>query len=313
MQDSLLKTVKDFLTAHYNKGPLLVGFSGGPDSMALLHLLLEFKLELKVAHVDHGWREESREEADRLERHVQSLKLPFYRRRLDGVAQKEDPAREARFAFFQELYRELGCQALVLGHHADDQSETVLKRVLEGASLPALGGIRPLSVKDGMTLWRPLLTVDKPAIREWLEKRGLFSVEDRTNLDSRFLRGRMRTAIIPELEKQFGKGVADNLCRLGETAQELSDYLDRKVRRYEDLMVEDASEWRVDLSGCYPLEPLEIKAFLKKWSEKNKIFLSHPALQTLYEILEKGDLHRKVGGSGRWIEVRGRSVAIKKL
>ena len=147
MRDRLLQVVKEFLKVHYREGfPLLVGFSGGPDSLALLHLLMEcrrfFALELHVAHVDHGWREASGREAEGLQRAVGSWGLKFYVRRLEGIPATEVAARESRLRFFGELYKELGCQAVVLGHQGDDQVETVLKRILEGATLPALGGIK---------------------------------------------------------------------------------------------------------------------------------------------------------------------------
>ncbi len=123
----------------------------------------------------------------------------------------------------------------------------------------------------------------------------------------------MRTSILPHLEGEFGKEVSGNLRRLGESAKELSEYLSKKIEKYESLIIEDKEEKRIDLSGYYPLEPVEIKAFLKKFGEKNKVFLSHAALKSLYEILEEGTLHRKVGAGDRFIEVRGRCVAIKKI
>ncbi len=312
----MFEHLKHFLSLHHISGrPVLLGFSGGPDSLALLHLLLECKmdLDLHIAHVDHGWRPESSAEAEQLKSDVERLKLPFYLKRLENIPMKENEARSARLDFFKELYDKLGCQALILGHHGDDQSETVLKRILEGASLSALKGILPVANIHEMQVWRPLLNADKASIRAWLEEKGLTPIEDRTNLDPRYLRGKMRTKILPQLEEHFGKEVSGNLRRLGESAQELSDYLSKKLEKYEALVIEDKEEKRVDLSGYYPLEPLEIKAFLKKFGEKNKVFLSHAALQSLYEILQDGTLHRKVGAAGRFVEVRGRCVAIKKI
>lgn len=310
----LLKGIKHFLAIHYLPGkPLLLGFSGGPDSLALLHLLLECDVDLHVAHIDHGWRVESSEEAQQLMQDVEGLKLPFYLKRLENIPMKENEAREARLSFFKEIYQKIGSQALVLGHHGDDQSETVLKRILEGASLSSLRGILPVSILEGMQVWRPLLDVSKSEIRSWLKAKGLTPIEDRTNLDPSYLRGKMRTSILPQLEGEFGKEVSGNLRRLGESARELSEYLSKKIEKYETLIIEDKEEKRVDLSGYYPLEPVEIKAFLKKFSEKNKVFLSHASLKSLYEILEEGTLHRKVGAGDRFVEVRGRCVAIKKI
>ncbi len=310
----LLKSVKHFLSIHHIPGkPVILGFSGGPDSLALLHLLLECDLDLHVAHIDHGWRSESREEAQRLKQEVEFLKLPFHMKRLENIPMKENEARQARHAFFKEIYQKMDAQALILGHHGDDQSETVLKRILEGSSLSALKGILPVSTLEGMQIWRPLLDANKTLLRAWLKERGLRPIEDSTNLDPSYLRGKMRISILPQLEDHFGKEVSGNLRRLGESARELSDYLSKKLEKYESLIIEDKEEKRVDLSGYYPLEPVEIKAFLKKFSEKNKVFLSHAALQSLYAILEEGTLHRKVGAGDRFVEVRGRCVAIKKI
>ncbi|HEX2579031.1 MAG TPA: tRNA lysidine(34) synthetase TilS [Rhabdochlamydiaceae bacterium] len=307
----LLKIVKHFLNLHkISERPVILGFSGGADSLALLHLLLECEVDLHVAHIDHGWRAESKQQAEELQAEVD---VPFHLKRLEGVPKKENEARQARLAFFKEIYQKIDAQAVILGHHGDDQSETVLKRILEGASLSALKGILPVSSVDGMQIWRPLLGVDKATLKAWLEEKGLKAIEDSTNLDQRYLRGKMRTSILPQLETHFGKEVSGNLRRLGESARELSDYLSKKIEKYEALIIEDKGEKRVDLSGYYPLEPVEIKAFLKKFSEKNKVFLSHAALQSLYTILEKGTLHRKVGTGDRFVEVRGRCVAIKKI
>lgn len=308
---SLLKTVKHFLSLHHIPGkPVILGFSGGTDSLALLHLLLECEIDLHVAHIDHGWRAESKSQAEELQAKAE---LPFHRKRLEGTPKKENAARQARLAFFKEIYQKIDAQAVILGHHGDDQSETVLKRILEGASLSALRGILPVSSVGGMQIWRPLLGVDKTMLRAWLKEKGLRPIEDSTNHDPSYLRGRMRTSILPQLQAHFGKEVSGNLRRLGESARELSDYLSKRIEKYEAMIIEDKDEKRVDLSGYYPLEPVEIKAFLKKFSEKNKVFLSHAALQSLYAILEEGTLHRKVGAGDRFVQVRGRCVAIKKI
>jgi tRNA(Ile)-lysidine synthase len=305
MRDTVLQVVKDFLAKYHHEGrPLLVGFSGGPDSLALLHLVLEcrrfFRLELHVAHVDHGWREESAQEAALLQQQVMELGLPFYLHRLQGVVAKEEAAREARYAFFEQLYTQLGCQALVLGHQGDDQSETVLKRIFEGAGLVALGGIRAVMNRGEMEVWRPLLGLSKEVLQQWLARRGLKGLDDSTNRDPRYLRGRMREAIVPTLEKQFGKRVSTNLLRFGESAQELEEYFTRRLHKYH----ERVCEGRVDLSGLYPFEPLELKLFLKKFASSHGIFLSHAALNSLAMRLESGS-------HGRLVEVQGNFLAIK--
>lgn len=305
---SLFHIVKKFLDRRYLPGrPILLGFSGGCDSLALLHLLMEHRLDLHVAHVDHGWRPESGEQAEGLKKDVESLKLPFHLHKLD-FCPTEEKAREGRLRFFSSLYDELGCQALILAHHGDDQSETVLKRVLEGASLLSLGGIQLVSIQGGMNIWRPLLKVSKQELRDWLQERGLTPIEDPTNHD---LRSRMRQEIFPELGKKFGKEISVNLRRLGQTAQELKEYLDKKTSRYFEKVERKGDEVSIDLNPFYPFEKIELKAFLKKFADQEGFFLSHDAMETLFDLIERDAARRKIISRGRVLEIQRRNIAIK--
>ncbi len=309
MKDATLQKVKEFLLLKKITGPLLLGFSGGNDSLALLHLLLEcrrfFSLDLHVVHIDHGWRKESGKEAKNLQKEVQKLKIPFHLYRLTGGCQGEEKARKDRLQVFSELYRTLSACALFLAHHGDDQSETILKRVLEGSHLFSLGGIREEALLHGMAVWRPLLGVSKEELKEWLKVRGLKSLQDPTAFD---LRTRMRQEIFPQLQKQFGKKISSNLYRLGQTAQDLQDYLDRRIEPYFNAI----QGQKVDLAPFYPFEKIELKAFLKKWTMLEEIFLSHAALETLYQLIEGGSSRRKIISRGKTIEIHRRAIAIKK-
>ena len=209
--------------------PLLLGYSGGPDSKALLYLLLECGLRPHVAHVDHGWREESRDEAEEIRKEIESLGLPFYTTRLNPDP-REAVARDMRLAFFASLCEEIPFQALLLAHQADDWAETALKRTLEGAHLVYLAGMGEISHWGPVPLWRPLLKVPRTTIIEYIKEKGLKTLEDPTNSNPRYLRARMRTQIIPDLAKAFGKEILDNLVCLAERSQELKEYLDKRTQ-----------------------------------------------------------------------------------
>lgn len=313
MKDPILQEVKQFLEARHRPGaPLLVGFSGGPDSLALLHLLSEcrrfFPLDLHIAHVDHGWRLESRKEAEKLKKESQ---FPFYLCRLKKDVKTEDSARKERLKFFAKLYKKLGCQALLLAHHRDDQAETVLKRLLEGAHFMSLGGILPEARLEGMAVWRPLLNVSKKELLAWVEKQGLDPILDPSNADPRYLRARMRTAIFPGLEKQFGKEIAGNLSRLGATAQDLKEYLDKRTEPYFRCLKREAGQVSIDLNPLYPFERLELKAFLKKFADQENLSLSHEALETVYRLLEAGASKKKIFAQEKVMEIHRRTIALK--
>lgn len=292
MKDPLLQIIKKFLERHCVEGKsFLVGCSGGADSLALLHLLAEcrrfFSLDIHVAHIDHSWRDSSASEAEELALHVKKMGLPFHLHTLEkGKALDEDGARNARYAFFLTLYRQWGCQALLLGHHADDQAETVLKRVLEGASLSALGGIRQISTYHGMQVARPLLEVSKKNILLWCERKGLTPIDDPTNYDPKYLRSRMRVKIVPDLEAAFGKKVAPNLVRLGALAEEMQEYLLKKSPFFEISKKNQGGDACLDFNPYYPLDPLELKIFLKHILAERGLMLSFRSLNVIQKLLE---------------------------
>ena len=293
MKDPLFLQVCQFLQSNLDsQKPILLAYSGGVDSFALLHLLLECKkkylFELQVAHVDHSWREESSKEARALQSQIESLGIPFYIETLsfEGVKTNwEEVAREKRIEFFKRIYKEKNMQALLFAHHADDQAETVLKRIFEGADLRFLGGMRQISLLRGMTLWRPMLRNRKKDLCRWLEKKNLQAlVDDSTNRDTKYLRARFRENTIPFLEEQFGKGITSNLVRLGARAQEVEGYVRRKVNKYFLTACEGVFGVYYDLNHLYPLEKLEVGFFIKEIAEKECFFLSYEQR----EILEMG-------------------------
>jgi tRNA(Ile)-lysidine synthase len=217
------KIVHAFLKRHWNgSSPLLLGYSGGPDSRALLYAIGGVPLE--VVHVDHGWRQESEKEALLLKEEVEGLGYPFHHTRLHLPA-TEEAGREGRLSFFQQIAKQRGAQAVLLGHQADDQAETVLKRLFEGAPLWKLGAMKPVSEFGGLFLWRPLLQVSKKELQAY--KGGWV---DPTNLDPKYLRGKMRKELFPFLKERFGKEVAPPLARIGQWAQELEEFLFSRIQ-----------------------------------------------------------------------------------
>lgn len=306
MNDQLLAHMKKFLGTHCSGDkPLLLGLSGGPDSLALLYLLVDCPaVNLHIAHIDHGWRPESRAEALQLAKLAEDLKLPFHLHTLEipkGNSNLEADAREARLKFFSKVYQEIGSQALLLAHQADDQAETVLKRILEGSHLIHLPGIKSIGELQGMRVLRPLLSRRKKELEEWLNAKGLRGFQDLTNLDPRFLRGRMRTEILPELASSFGKEVSMNLVRLGRTLEEVSSELEKEVQPKLDqakrgplgvyLEIVDAS------TGLF--RRLKNEILIKKFLEGEGVVLSHESFDTLVEQLQEGAANKTFLSNGR--------------
>ena len=192
---------------------------------ALLRIQKDLQCEIEVVHCDHGWRSTSAAEAEQLRQWVAARGIPFHLETLQPVLEGnlEDGARQQRLRCFRRLMQERGARAILLGHQADDVVETTLKRVLEGARIDRLHGLRPVHVVDGVALWRPLLACERSEIERYCARRELPVVRDPTNDDPRFLRARMRRQLLPELERLFGKGVRRPLRQLAEQSRRLEE------------------------------------------------------------------------------------------
>jgi len=186
---------------------VLVAVSGGPDSMALLAVLWELAprlgLALEVASVDHGLRPESAAERALVAERAQALDLPWHALRVEVAAGRgrggvQEVARRARLGALEACAEARGCAAIALGHQADDQTETVLFRILRGTGVRGLAGI---PYRRGR-LVRPLLDVPRAQILDYLARRGLAFAQDPSNLDPRFARARLRNVLLPALRRE---------------------------------------------------------------------------------------------------------------
>lgn len=291
-----LPHIAAFLKEHWDgSSPLLLGYSGGPDSKALLYALLEEGVKnLHLAHVDHGWREESGAEAEALRGEAERLGCPFHTVRLakPGTGNWEDEARKGRLAFFQSLFMIEPFQALLLAHQKEDQAETVLKRVLEGSH--SLHGIEPAGRFEGMAVWRPLLNVRKREILSFLGERGLAALSDRTNEDPAYLRARMRREILPFLANSFGKDPVENLALLGERSLEWKRYLEKKVSGVKM----ERGPWGVyvEMDGW---ERVEKRQIVLRLAKEEGIVFPRGELEDLLDWLDQGSADRKMEIQGR--------------
>ena len=238
----------------------LVAVSGGADSMALLLALHELGLRLVVAHLDHGLRTESPQDAEFVQELAARLGLPcIVERRPVHKQPKQSPeaaARDVRHAFLREVAERESAQAIFLAHTADDQVETFLLRLIRGAGVAGLSGMRP---KDG-PLCRPLLGLWRADVEGYLRKRGQDWRKDASNRDPAFLRNRVRHELLPLLES-LNPGVKQVLLREADLLGERQQGLDAEVLRRLGLssrQIESAlGDKAVILTGGWRLSPPE--------------------------------------------------------
>ncbi len=199
-------------------GRALVAVSGGPDSVALLDLLVRNRhvhsLDLIVAHLDHGIHPDSHRVAEQVEKLAASYALPVHVGRVVmGPDAGETRARAERYAWLEELRVSLGAAVIFTAHHADDQVETVLMRTLAGSGPAGLAGMAPVRGR----LIRPLLSFSREELARHLEEAGLTAWQDPANADSRHLRSWIRTSLLPALRERL-PAIDSSLLRLARQA-----------------------------------------------------------------------------------------------
>lgn len=216
---------------------VLVCVSGGPDSVALLHLLYCLKdkdnLRLHIAHLNHMIRgSQAEDDAVFVRNLAKKLGLPIVLKREDvpSFAQKrklslEEGARILRYKFFLETAKKVKANKIAMAHSADDQAETVLMRIIRGTGLQGLGSIQPVSEQKGIVIIRPLIETWKQEAIDYLRQKKLRFRVDISNKDETYFRNKVRLNLIPYLSRNYNPRIKETLIRLGESVREDYNYL----------------------------------------------------------------------------------------
>jgi len=298
-----------------------VAVSGGADSVALLHLLLELREELGcvlcLVHFNHKLRGRASEADEKFVARLAARHgLEFFVAR-ENIAAKakcersnlEDVARRARYAFFERLVQEGRLARVAVAHTADDQAETVLAHILRGTGLAGLGGIHPTAGN----VVRPLLGIRRADLRAYLRGKRQSWREDASNRDTKRMRARIRQKLLPLLERQFQPATVEHLCQLAELAREDEAYLESQTALREKEMTQAAQNaTRLALAG-FLREPRAIQTrLLRRIVEHLKpragqFSAAHvEALLVLAEHPDSGKYVQLPGG----VEVRRESQAL---
>ncbi|GMM96401.1 tRNA lysidine(34) synthetase TilS [Microbacterium luteum] len=226
--------------------PLVVGLSGGADSLALT-AAVAFETggadaSATAVVVDHGLQETSAEVARGAAAAASSLGLAarVVEVDVDGGGGLEAAARDARYRALRAVARETGAAAVLVGHTLDDQAETVLLGLARGSGAASLQGMSPVSDLDGVALVRPLLALRRSTTRAACAAEGLEPWDDPHNDDPRFARVRTRNTVLPMLERELGPGVAEALARTAEQMREDAEAFDEMIEETIEDIVEHA-------------------------------------------------------------------------
>lgn len=258
--------------AHHNlipdKSTIIVGLSGGPDSVFLLHFLHTMQqkkqLTLIAAHLDHEWRPDSANDVEFCKKLCEQLDILFIHQKLSQLnfthpygGSQEEYGRRARRTFFEQSAQQYNAQHIALAHHADDQQETFFIRLLRGSSLTGLTGIQPQQHQ----YIRPLLCIDKQEILDYLHAHTIAYLTDPSNSSNDFLRNRIRNTVIPVLrasDARFDLNFASTLERLQKTEQFLQKLTEQTFTSW-------FTENKLDYKQLLQLEPVLQYRILLHW------------------------------------------------
>jgi len=234
---TLIDRIRKCISDHGLVAPeedVVVGVSGGVDSVTLVHILKEVGAACRVVHINYGLRgSESDGDEELVERLCDRLTLScVVVRPPDGWLRSntgrslQELARDFRYKVFEEVATEAGARKVAVGHHLDDQVETILLRLVRGTGLRGLAGMRrcrSISEASSIELIRPFLSETRSEILEWAFKNNIDYREDRTNQDKRFDRTRMRDLVVPSIAEAFGEAGLRNIARSADQAQAVYD------------------------------------------------------------------------------------------
>ena len=211
---------------------VLLGVSGGSDSVALLSALAELRTDLGfqliVGHVNHHWHGQAGQHQKFVQDLCKDLNVDCdvaHLRTAPAKGSKEEWAREQRLDKLVALAKTMKCHCLALAHHRDDLAETVLMRIIRGAGLLGLQGMLPQRELHGFLVIRPCLDISKKMILKYLKDQKIDYQEDPTNQDRTFLRNRIRNELIPLLEQDYNAGIGQALVNLSRNAVIDYDFL----------------------------------------------------------------------------------------
>lgn len=257
---------------------VIVGVSGGPDSVCLLHLFKTFSDELSlhiyVAHLNHMFRgSESEEDAQFVKALCSKWGLPFFSNQVNvpelinrtGLS-PEDAARQVRYEFFNEVKEQTGAQKIATGHNRNDHEETILMNIFRGAGLDGLIGIEP--VRDYYI--RPLIEIPRKVIEKYLKQQDIPSRIDATNLTTEYFRNSLRLELIPLIREKYCPHLGQSLRRLSEIARRDLSFMEKETRK----------AW-FEVVRC---EPTKVIIDVEKFSEQDeaiKYRLAREAVETL--------------------------------
>ena len=248
MEDNILEIIKKYNLIE-NGDKIVVGVSGGPDSITLLNILKNIKenkyinFEIIVCHINHMIRQEAIEDEEYVKKYCKDNNIKCYVKKIEvekmAETQKigtEEAGRKARYEFFNEVLEKTNSNKIATAHTANDNAETVLMNIIRGSGTAGLKGIE---IKRD-NLIRPLIESTREEIENYCAKNSLNPRIDKTNFENIYTRNKIRNMLIPYIKENFNPNIIDSINRLSDLSKQENTYLDKVTQKaYNQLLIEE--------------------------------------------------------------------------
>lgn len=279
LEEQILNTIKKYQLIDSGDN-IVIGVSGGPDSIALLTVLNKYKKDLGinifVAHINHMIRDVADEETKYVEDYCKKLNIEVFIKRVPvlGLSQKnkvgtEEMGRKIRYEFFEEVLKKTNSNKIVTAHNLNDNAETVLMNILRGTSITGLKGIEK---KRDNKFIRPLIECNRNDIEKYCEDNNLNPKFDESNKENVYTRNKVRNLLIPYIEKEFNPNIISAINRLSDLATKENNFIEEIVEKeFEKKLLKKENE--------------KIILDLKRFNELNDVIKSRLILFTINKLL----------------------------
>ncbi len=293
LEEKILKTINTYNMIK-EKDKIVIGVSGGPDSMTLLNVLNNLKEKLNinivVAHINHMIRAEADEESEYVKEFCAKLNIEFFMKKIDVINEAkrlkmgtEEAGRNIRYDFFEEIASKVGANKIATAHNSNDNAETVLMNIIRGTSVSGLKGIE--KVRDGRYI-RPLIETSRDEIELYCKEKQLNPKYDKSNNDNIYTRNKIRNLLIPYLKKEFNPNIINGINRLSTIAEEEEQFLNKIVENeYKKLVILENNDKELEKEDAKEAdsntEKSRVVLNLKEFNKLDKVIKSRLILYTI--------------------------------
>lgn len=280
MENKILEIIKKYNLIE-NEDKIVVGVSGGPDSITLLNILKNIKeskyinFEIVVCHINHMIRQEAIEDEEYVKKYCKDNNIECYVKRIEvekmAETQKigtEEAGRKARYEFFNEILEKTNSNKIATAHTANDNAETVLMNIIRGSGTTGLKGIE--AKRDNLI--RPLIESTREEIEDYCKENNLNPRIDKTNFENIYTRNKVRNMLIPYIKENFNPNIIDSINRLSNLSKQENTYLDHITEKtYNTLLLEEKND--------------EIILDLKAFNSQELVIKNRVVLYTINKVL----------------------------